>query len=152
MTIVKNELAPDFNLEDENGVSRKLSDFLGKPVVLYFYPKDDTPGCTTEACEFRDDYSVYESAGVVILGISPDTSKSHQKFKKKYNLPFTILADVDHAVCELYGVWGEKNMYGKKYFGVFRTTFVIDQNGKIKEIFEKVTPKGHSTQVLAVLK
>jgi len=152
MTIVKNELAPDFNLEDENGVSRKLSDFLGKPVVLYFYPKDDTPGCTTEACEFRDDYSVYESAGVVILGISPDTSKSHQKFKKKYNLPFTILADVDHAVCELYGVWGEKNMYGKKYFGVLRTTFVIDQNGKIKEIFEKVTPKGHSTQVLAVLK
>jgi len=152
MKIVKNELAPDFKLEDENGVSRKLSDFLGKPVVLYFYPKDDTPGCTTEACEFRDDYSVYESTGVVVLGISPDTSKSHQKFKKKYNLPFTILADVDHAVCELYGVWGEKNMYGKKYFGVLRTTFVIDQNGKIKEIFEKVTPKGHSTQVLSVLK
>ena len=152
MTIVKNEMAPDFELEDENGVSRKLSDFLGKPVVLYFYPKDDTPGCTTEACEFRDDYSVYESAGVIILGISPDTSKSHQKFKKKYNLPFTILADVEHAVCELYGVWGEKNMYGKKYFGVLRTTFVIDQNGKIKEIFEKVTPKGHSTQVLSALK
>ena len=152
MTIVKNELAPDFELEDENGVTRKLSDFLGKPVVLYFYPKDDTPGCTTEACEFRDDYSVYESAGVIILGISPDTSKSHQKFKKKYNLPFTILADVNHSVCELYGVWGEKNMYGKKYFGVIRTTFVIGQNGKIKEIFEKVTPKGHSSQVLSALK
>jgi peroxiredoxin Q/BCP len=151
MTLTRNEAAPDFQLNDENGEPRKLSDFLGKPVVLYFYPKDDTPGCTAEACEFRDDYGAYESAGIVILGISPDSSKSHNKFKKKYNLPFTILADIDHAVCDRYGVWGEKSMFGKKYFGVLRTTFVIGQDGKIKEIFENVTPKGHSSQVLSAL-
>ncbi len=152
MAIFKDEFAPDFQLADENGDLRKLSDYLGQPVVLYFYPKDDTPGCTTEACEFRDDYSNYESNGVIILGVSPDTSKSHKKFKTKYGLPFTILADVDHSVCDLYGVWGEKSMYGRKYFGVKRTTFLINQTGKIIEIFENVVPKGHSNQILAALK
>ncbi len=152
MAIKKDEFAPDFQLADENGDLRKLSDYLGQPVVLYFYPKDDTPGCTTEACEFRDDYSNYELNGVIILGVSPDTSKSHKKFKSKYGLPFTILADVDHSICELYGVWGEKSMYGRKYFGVKRTTFLINQEGKIKEIYENVVPKGHSNQILASLK
>jgi len=152
MTILLNELAPNFQLADENEDLRKLSDYLGRPVVLYFYPKDDTPGCTTEACEFRDDYSIYESNGVEIIGISPDTSKSHKKFKTKYNLPFTILADIDHAVCEIYGVWGEKSMYGRKYFGVKRTSFIIDHEGRIKAIFENVVPKGHSSQILAALK
>lgn len=151
MAIEKNQPAPQFTLLDENGISHQLSDYLGKPVVLYFYPKDDTPGCTTEACEFRDDYSAYEDAGVVILGVSPDSVKSHKKFKEKYDLPFTILSDEDHAVCELYGVWGEKNMYGRKYFGVLRTTFLIGSDGRMIEIFENVKPKGHSTQVLAAL-
>lgn len=152
MSIEKNQSAPQFTLLDENGNSHSLTDYKGKPVVLYFYPKDDTPGCTTEACEFRDDYDEYERAGVVILGISPDTVRSHKKFKEKYDLPFTILADDQHAVSELYGVWGEKSMYGKKYFGVNRTTFLIDGEGNILEIFENVKPKGHSSQVLAALK
>lgn len=152
MSIEINQPAPQFTLLDENGNSHSLTDYKGKPVVLYFYPKDDTPGCTTEACEFRDDYDEYERAGVVILGISPDTVRSHKKFKEKYDLPFTILADDQHAVSELYGVWGEKSMYGKKYFGVNRTTFLIDGEGNILEIFENVKPKGHSSQVLAALK
>lgn len=149
--IEKNIIAPDFELLDENEEPHKLSDYLGKPVILYFYPKDDTPGCTTEACEFRDDYDVYTKAGVVILGVSPDSPKSHKKFKEKYHLPFTLLADVDHKVCELYGVWGEKSMYGKKYYGVMRTSFLINSEGKLVEIFENVKPKGHSQQVLAAL-
>jgi peroxiredoxin Q/BCP len=119
---------------------------------LYFYPKDDTPGCTTEACEFRDDYAEYDKAGVVILGVSPDSPKSHKKFKEKYNLPFVLLADEDHQVCEIYGVWGKKSMYGKEYNGVLRTTFLIDKEGKLVEIFEKVKPKGHSQQILSILK
>jgi len=129
--------APDFELEDEMGNPQRLSAFRGQPVLLYFYPKDDTPGCTTEACNFRDDYSDYEKAGVVILGVSPDTPKSHAKFKTKYQLPFTLLADVDHQVCELYGVWALKKMYGKEYYGVERTTFLIDKEGKILKVFEK---------------
>ncbi len=149
--IEKNIIAPDFELLDENEEPHKLSDYMGKPVILYFYPKDDTPGCTTEACEFRDDYDVYTKAGVVILGVSPDSPKSHKKFKEKYHLPFTLLADVDHKVCELYGVWGEKSMYGKKYYGVMRTSFLINSEGKLVEIFENVKPKGHSQQVLAAL-
>ena len=147
----KNVTAPDFELLDENNVPHKLSDYLGKPVLLYFYPKDDTPGCTTEACEFRDDYDEYERAGVVILGVSPDSPKSHKKFKEKYNLPFTLLADQDHHVCEVYGVWGKKSMYGKEYYGVLRTSFLINADGKLVEIFENVKPKGHSQQVLAVM-
>lgn len=144
--------APDFSLLDETGKSRALSDFRGKPVILYFYPKDDTPGCTKEACSFRDDYSVYTEAGVVILGVSPDTTKSHAKFKEKYNLPFSLLADEGHKVCELYGVWGLKKFMGREYEGVLRTTFLIDENGLIKKVFPNVKPDGHSGDVLAALK
>jgi peroxiredoxin Q/BCP len=119
--------------------------------VLYFYPKDDTPGCTTEACNFRDDYSDIISAGAVVLGVSPDTVKSHDKFKLKFELPFALLSDPDHAVAELYGAWGEKNMYGRTYMGVIRSTFIIDEGGTIIKVFPKVKPKDHSQQVLAVL-
>ena len=143
--------APDFQLADETGKVRSLKEFRGKPVVLYFYPKDDTPGCTKEACSFRDDYAVYDKAGVVILGVSPDTPKSHAKFKEKYNLPFTLLADEGHKVCELYDVWGLKKQYGREYFGVMRTTFLIGADGIIKKVFPKVKPDGHSTEVLAAL-
>jgi len=144
--------APDFSLLDENSQPRKLSDYRGKPVVLYFYPKDDTPGCTTEACNFRDDYPVYEQAGIVILGVSPDTPKDHAKFRAKYNLPFTLLADNDRAVCKAYGVWGPKKFMGKEYEGVYRTTFVIDPDGMIVKVFENVKPEGHSKEVLEALK
>jgi peroxiredoxin Q/BCP len=143
--------APDFSLPDETGVQRELSDYRGKPVILYFYPKDDTPGCTTEACNFRNDYSQYEQAGVVILGVSPDSPKKHAKFKTKYHLPFTLLADEDHAVCDLYGVWGPKKFMGREYDGVYRTTFLIDAAGQIVKVFEKVKPEEHSTEVLAAL-
>jgi peroxiredoxin Q/BCP len=129
-------------------VKIRLADYRGKPVVLYFYPKDDTPGCTTEACGFRDDYSAFTKKDIIILGVSPDTSKSHKKFKDKYNLPFPLLADIDHKVCELYGVWGRKQMMGKEYDGVFRTTFVIDREGKIVKVFEKVKPSEHAKEVL----
>jgi len=151
MTIQAGIPAPDFTLLDENGAARRLSDYRGKAVVLYFYPKDDTPGCTTEACAFRDDYSAYDAAGVVILGVSPDKPKSHAKFKAKYNLPFTLLADEEHAVCETYGVWGRKKFMGREYDGVFRTTFVIDTQGTIARVFEDVKPAGHSAEVLAAL-
>ena len=143
--------APDFELMDENSTPRKLSDYLGKPVVLYFYPKDDTPGCTTEACAFRDDYGEYEKAGVVILGVSPDSPKAHTKFKQKYNLPFTLLADENHAVCLLYDVWGPKKYMGKSYDGVYRTTFLIGADGNIIRVYENVKPDGHSRQILADL-
>ena len=152
MSITEKAPAPEFSLADENGVTRKLSDYRGKAVVLYFYPKDDTPGCTTEACAFRDDYKVYEDAGVVILGVSPDTSKSHTKFKEKYHLPFTLLADEQHAVCELYGAWGRKKMMGREYDGVLRSTFLIGPDGKVIKIFAGVKPDGHSAEVLAALK
>jgi peroxiredoxin Q/BCP len=144
--------APDFTLVDENGVPHKLSDYRGKPVVLYFYPKDDTPGCTKEACSFRDDYDVYEKSGVVILGVSPDSPKMHTKFKEKYNLPFTLLSDEGHQVCDLYGAWGLKKFMGREYQGVLRTTFLIDAHGQIVKIFKNVKPEGHSTEILAALK
>ena len=143
--------APDFALSDETGVQRKLSDYRGKPVILYFYPKDDTPGCTTEACNFRDDYSAYEKAGVDILGVSPDDVKSHAKFKKKFQLQFPLLADEGHKVCDLYGVWGPKKFMGKSYEGVLRTTFLIDPNGNILKVFENVRPAEHSGELLSVL-
>ena len=143
--------APDFSLPDETGTVRSLVDYRGQPVVLYFYPKDDTPGCTTEACNFRDDYSQYSQAGVVILGISPDSPKSHAKFKAKYHLPFTLLADEDHKVCELYQVWGLKKMMGREYMGVFRTTFLIGVDGEVIHVFEKVKPAEHSTEILSML-
>lgn len=152
MTIKSGIKAPDISLPDENGTLRSLSDFRGRPVVLYFYPKDDTPGCTTEACSFRDDYSAYTKADVVILGVSPDQPKSHAKFKEKYALPFPLLADDGHKVCDLYGVWGPKKMMGREYEGVLRTTFLIDKNGKIARVFEKVKPAEHSAEVLAAIK
>jgi len=129
----------------------KLSSLRGKPVVLYFYPKDDTPGCTTQACGIRDVYGEFERAGAVVLGVSPDKAESHVKFKAKFDLPFTLLADPDHAVADAYGVWGEKSMYGKKYMGVQRSTFVIDPDGKVARVFPKVQPKTHDDVVLAAL-
>lgn len=152
MTITSGIIAPDFSLPDETGTVRSLLEFRGNPVVLYFYPKDDTPGCTTEACNFRDDYSSYANAGVVILGVSPDTSKSHAKFKAKFGLPFSLLADEEHLVCELYKVWGLKKMMGREYMGVFRTTYLIDQDGTIIHVFENVKPADHSTEILAKIK
>lgn len=140
--------APDFELPDDEGTPRKLSDFRGKPVILYFYPKDDTPGCTKEACGFRDDYSAYEKAGAVILGVSPDSVKSHAKFKQKYALPFPLLADEGHKVCDLYGVWGPKKFMGKSYEGVLRTTFLIDRGGVIRKVYENVRPAEHSAEIL----
>ena len=144
--------APDFNLLDDTDTPRHLSDFRGQPVILYFYPADDTPGCTKEACNFRDDYSAYQSAGVTILGVSPDSVKSHVKFKNKFQLPFPLLADDDHKVCDLYEVWGPKKFMGKAYEGVLRTTFLIDAQGKIAHVFENVRPAEHSVEVLAALK
>ena len=152
MTLSAGIPAPDFELADETGALRRLYDFRGTPVVLYFYPKDDTPGCTTEACAFRDDYDEYTQAGVVILGVSPDNSRSHAKFKAKYNLPFSLMADTDHAVCESYGVWGRKKYMGREYDGVFRTTFLIGADGMILKVFENVKPDGHSQEILAGLK
>ena len=149
--IEENTSAPEFTIVDETGTSRSLSDYRGMPVVLYFYPKDDTPGCTKEACSFRDEYAAYRDAGVVILGVSPDSPKSHAKFKEKYNLPFTLLADEGYQVCEAYGVWGLKKFMGREYEGVFRTTFVIDENGVVRKVFPNVKPDGHSAEVLAAL-
>jgi peroxiredoxin Q/BCP len=141
--------APDFSLPDENEKIHNLRDYLGQTVVLYFYPKDDTPGCTTEACNFRDDYSAYQDADVVILGVSPDSPKDHAKFKAKYELPFTLLADIGHQVCELYGVWGPKKYMGREYEGVHRTTFLINPDGIIQQVYENVKPADHSTEILA---
>jgi thioredoxin-dependent peroxiredoxin len=143
--------APDFKLMDDEGSERQLSDYKGRIVVLYFYPKDDTPGCTAEACNFRDDYHGYTAAGVVILGISPDNIKSHKKFKDKYSLPFPLLADPDHKIAELYGVWGRKKMMGNEYDGIFRTTFLIGPDGKITRVFEGVKPAEHSAEVLGAI-
>ena len=144
--------APDFSLPDENNATRRLSDFRGRPVVLYFYPKDDTPGCTTEACNFRDDYSAYVNADLVVLGVSPDSPQSHAKFKEKYALPFPLLADNGHKVCDQYGVWGPKKFMGRGYEGVMRTTFLIDSNGRIAKVFENVRPAEHSGEVLDAAK
>ena len=151
MPLQANNPAPDFSLPDETGTMRSLLEYRGKPVVLYFYPKDDTPGCTKEACNFRNDYSVYAENGVVILGVSPDTSKSHTKFKVKYNLPFSLLADEGHKVCDLYGVWGPKKMMGRAYDGVLRTTFLIGPDGMIIKTWEGVKPDGHSKEVIEAL-
>lgn len=140
--------APDFALQDQDGRVHQLKDYAGKWVVLYFYPKDDTPGCTTEACGFRDDYSAYAQAGAVILGVSPDSGKAHTRFIQKFDLPFTLLSDPDHAVCLAYGVWGRKKFMGREYDGVFRTTFLIQPDGVIAQVFENVKPDGHSRQVL----
>lgn len=140
--------APDFSGVDQNDKTIKLSDFSGKKVVLYFYPKDDTPGCTKEACSFRDNFSELTEQGIVVIGVSPDNVKSHQKFAGKYNLPFTLVADPEKEIVNLYGVYREKNMYGKISMGVVRTTFLIDESGKIVHIFKKPKTEIHSQEVL----
>lgn len=144
--------APDFTLENQDGKKISLKDYLGKKVVLYFYPKDDTSGCTKEACNFRDEFPKFSKSKAVILGVSPDSTKSHKKFAEKYDLNFNLLADEDKKVVEKYGVWKEKSMYGRKYMGVERTTFIINEKGKIKTIFNKVKVDGHNKEVLEALK
>ena len=143
--------APDFELRSDEGETVTLSALRGKPVVLYFYPRDDTPGCTTEACEFRDAYERFRDQGVEILGVSPDTEASHRKFKSKYELPFTLLADPNHQAAEAYGVWKEKKNYGRTYEGVERSTFVIDAEGKVAKAMRGIRPAGHAAQVLETL-
>jgi thioredoxin-dependent peroxiredoxin len=143
--------APDFELASDGGERVKLSDFRGKPVVLYFYPKDDTPGCTTQACGIRDVYSDFRDRGAVVLGVSPDDKASHVKFKEKYSLPFTLLADPEHEVAEEYGVWKERNLYGKKSMGIERSTFVIDADGNVSKVMRRVRPDTHAADVLAAL-
>ena len=144
--------APQFTANDQNGKSVSLSNFAGKSIILYFYPKDDTPGCTAEACSFRDNYESLLAEGFEVLGVSTDDEKSHLKFIGKYNLPFSLIADTDKKIVEAYGVWVEKNMYGKKYMGVSRKTFIIDKNGMIRKVIDKVDTKNSSAQVLEILK
>jgi peroxiredoxin Q/BCP len=143
--------APDFELASDSGEKVKLSHFRGQPVVLYFYPKDDTPGCTTEACGFRDEYARFQERGAVILGVSPDDEASHVRFKQKHELPFTLLADPEHEAAEVYGVWSERNFAGKKYMGIKRSTFVIDEDGNVAKAMYGVKPDGHPEKVLAAL-
>ena len=143
--------APEFELTSDSGESVKLSDLRGKPVVLYFYPKDDTPGCTAQACGIRDAWGDFERAGAIVLGVSPDDEQSHVKFKSKYDLPFTLLADPEPKTADEYGVWGEKSYAGKKYMGVFRSTFVIDEEGNVVKEMRDVKPDTHADDVLAVL-
>jgi thioredoxin-dependent peroxiredoxin len=152
MGIDINDKAPEFTLPDQNGDPVPLKNFRGKYVVLYFYPRADTPGCTIEACEFRDSFKRSEKLGAVVLGVSPDEPKALKKFEDKFGLPFTLLGDADKKVCNAYGVIQEKNMYGKKVMGVARTTFIIGPDGKVKHIFHKVKPEGHAEEVLTYLK
>lgn len=144
--------APDFKLKDTDGNTIQLSDYIGQYVVLYFYPKDDTPGCTKEACSFRDDYADFKKNKIAVFGISPDDEKSHQKFTAKYKLPFPLLSDPDHKVAEKYGAWGLKKLYGREYEGILRSTFIIDQKGMIAHVFDKVKVDTHATDVFNVIK
>lgn len=144
-------IAPDFTATADTGAPVKLSDFRGKKVILYFYPKDDTPGCTTQSCSFRDAYPIIEEKNAVVLGVSPDGVKSHQKFKTKYNLPFILLADTDHAIAEAYGVWGEKSMMGRTYMGIIRSHFVIDEEGRVAQSMFNVKASESAEQALAAL-
>ena len=150
--IEADQKAPDFTLPADDGSKVKLSDLRGKPVVLYFYPKDDTPGCTREACAFRDQKKDLAKLGAVVLGVSPDTAASHEKFKAKFKLNFPLLADADHKVAEKYGAWREKTLYGKKSLGIQRSTWLIDAQGKVARVWKKVNVDGHDEQVLAALK
>lgn len=152
MIPVPHTLAPDFTLYDGDGESHTLSSYKGKKVLLYFYPKDDTSGCTTEACELRDSYEALKEAGLVVLGVSPDSVKSHKKFSEKYALPFPLLSDEEKHVCHLYGVWQKKKFMGREYMGVLRTTFLIDEKGYIEKVFENVKPKGHAEEVFLSIK
>ncbi|MER2599044.1 MAG: thioredoxin-dependent thiol peroxidase [Caldilineales bacterium] len=145
------DLAPDFTLTSDGGEQVALSALRGRRVVLYFYPKDDTPGCTAQACGFRDAYPQIEERNAVVLGISPDSARSHQKFRSKFNLPFTLLVDEDHAVAEAYGVWGEKSMYGKKYMGITRSSFVVDEAGRLADVQIKVSPADSVATALSAL-
>jgi len=147
-TLKKGDKAPNFSSKDENGKTVKLSDFKGKKLVLYFYPKDDTPGCTAEACDLRDNYAALQKAGYSVLGISSDDEKKHSKFITKYDLPFSLLADIDKSVHEKYGTWVEKSMYGRKYMGTARITFIINEKGILEDIIEKVNTKNHTAQIL----
>jgi len=148
MALTIGQKAPDFTGNDQDGNPVNLADFKGKKVVLYFYPKDNTPGCTSQACNLRDNYQELQNKGYVILGVSIDNEKSHQKFIQKQNLPFTLIADTDKKINELYGVWKEKSMYGRTYMGTVRTTFIIDENGNLEQIIDKVKTKDHSSQIL----
>jgi len=148
ITLKAGDLAPQFESTDQNGNSIKLSDYKGKKVVLYFYPKDNTPGCTAESCNLRDNYELLQKQGYVVLGVSSDNEKSHQKFIEKHALPFSLIADTDKSVHELFGTWAEKSMYGRKYMGTLRSTFVINEEGRIQEVIEKVKTKEHTSQIL----
>jgi peroxiredoxin Q/BCP len=150
--ITEGQAAPDFELRSDGGGTVRLSDLRGKPVVLYFYPKDDTPGCTAQACGIRDAYGEFERAGAVVLGVSPDDERSHVKFREKYELPFTLLADTDHTVADRYGVWGEKTYMGRSYMGVSRSTFVIDEDGNVAKVLHNVKPATHADDVLDALR
>lgn len=151
-TLTAGDKAPEFTATDQNGKAVSLSDYKGKTVVLYFYPKDDTPGCTAEACDFRDNYQFLSSQGYEVIGVSTDDEKSHKRFETKYSLPFTLIADADQHIVNSYGVWVEKNMYGKKYMGTQRTTFIINPEGNISHVISKVDTKNSSQQVLDLLK
>jgi len=151
VVVTEGEPAPDFALPSDSGETVTLSQFRGKPVVLYFYPKDNTPGCTTQACGIRDAWAEFTAAGAVVLGVSPDGVASHATFKNSYDLPFTLLADADHALAEAYGVWAEKSRYGRTYMGIVRSTFVIDADGNLAKAFRNVQPATHADQVLAAL-
>lgn len=146
------DIAPDFELLSDQGENVRLSDFRGQTVVLFFYPKADTPGCTVEACGIRDDYSEFESENIIVLGASHDTIQDQAKFKAKFNLPFILLADAEHTLSEEYGVWRPKKLFGRDYMGVVRTTFLIDSDGVIRHVFENVTPEGHSKEILEVIR
>jgi thioredoxin-dependent peroxiredoxin len=148
ITLKEGDKAPAFRSKDQNGNPVSLSDYKGKKVVLYFYPEDDTPTCTVEACNLRDNYSLLKKKGIVVLGVSPDDEKKHKKFEQKFDLPFTLVADSKKKIIDTYGVWGEKNLYGRKYMGLHRTTFLIDEKGIIRKIFKKPRSKMHSEEIL----
>ena len=152
MTLKKGDIAPDFSLPASNGETISLKDYIGKKVVIYFYPKDDTPGCTIEACNFRDDHSEITDAGAVVLGVSKDDIKSHNKFINKYDLPFLLLSDESTEMISAYGAWVKKKMYGKEYYGVLRKTYLIDEEGKIQRIWPKVDVKTHSRDIIELIK
>jgi len=150
-TLKSGDKAPDFEGVNQDGKKVGLQDFSGKKLILYFYPKDNTPGCTAESCNLNDNYNAWLEKGYEVLGVSPDSVESHRKFKEKFNLEFDLLADTEKEILQAYGAWGEKNMYGKKYMGVLRTTFIIDENGVIEDVFKKVKTKDHTNQILKSL-